>query len=107
MSTGIFGVALSGLNAAQIGMQTTGHNLSNVNTTGFSRQTIVQSQQPGQFTGAGYIGSGANVTSVQRAYADFLVTQAQALQAQSSASTAYAEQLGRLSEVLGSSDSSL
>jgi flagellar hook-associated protein 1 FlgK len=87
MSSGIFGVALSGLNAAQIGMQTTGHNLSNVNTVGYSRQSVLQSQGAGQFTGAGFIGHGTNVSSIQRVYSDFLITQAQALQADAASST--------------------
>jgi flagellar hook-associated protein 1 FlgK len=107
MSSGIFGVALSGLNAAQIGMQTTGHNLSNVNTVGYSRQSVLQSQGAGQFTGAGFIGHGTNVSSIQRVYSDFLITQAQALQADAASSTTYATQLGQLSDLLSGADTSM
>jgi len=38
MSNGIFGIGLSGLYAAQAGLLTTGHNISNVNTPGYTRQ---------------------------------------------------------------------
>lgn len=107
MASGIFGVALSGLNAAQIGMQTTGHNISNVNTTGYSRQQIEQSQGSGQFTGAGFIGGGSDVTSIRRVYADYLLTQAQALQAQSAESSAHATELGRLSGLLSDPNANL
>ncbi|MFV0519283.1 MAG: flagellar hook-associated protein FlgK [Lachnospirales bacterium] len=40
---GTLGVAVSGLNAAQMGLSVTGHNLSNVNTTGYTRQQAIQS----------------------------------------------------------------
>ncbi len=39
-----FGTALSGLNAAQTGLYVTGHNMSNVDTKGFTRQRIVQDE---------------------------------------------------------------
>ncbi|MFV0439884.1 MAG: flagellar hook-associated protein FlgK [Lachnospirales bacterium] len=39
---GTLGVAVSGLNAAQIGLGVVGHNLANVNTTGYTRQQLIQ-----------------------------------------------------------------
>lgn len=38
--------AVSGLNAAQKGLQVTAHNLSNVNTQGYTRQSLLQSDSP-------------------------------------------------------------
>ena len=38
--------AVSGLNAAQKGLQITAHNLSNVNTQGYTRQSLLQSDSP-------------------------------------------------------------
>ena len=38
----IFSVGVSGLNAAQSGILTAGHNISNASTPGYSRQEIVQ-----------------------------------------------------------------
>jgi len=105
--SGIYGVALSALNAAQAGLTTTGHNLANVNTDGYSRQAIVQVQGAGQLTGMGFIGQGTNVVSVRRMYADYLVTQSQALSAQHAEFTAQAAEMGRLSSLLSDTDANL
>lgn len=104
---GIYGVALSALNAASAGLTTTGHNLANVNTEGYSRQAVVQVQGAGQLTGMGFIGQGTNVVSVRRMYADYLVTQSQALSAQHADYTAQAAEMGRLSSLLSDTDANL
>ncbi|WP_199096887.1 flagellar hook-associated protein FlgK [Dyella sp. ASV21] len=65
-------IGASGLNAAQVALSTVGNNISNVNTTGYSRQTVLQVQAVTAH-GANYtIGSGVNVQSVQRAYSAYL-----------------------------------
>lgn len=38
--------AMSGLNAAQKGLQVTSHNLSNIHTQGYTRQNLLQSESP-------------------------------------------------------------
>lgn len=72
MGSGVFGIALSGLNAAQAGLLTTSHNVSNASTPGYSRQEIRQEANRPQYTGGGFIGRGVEVTNVVRAYNDFL-----------------------------------
>lgn len=67
LSTGI-----SGLLAFQTALATTSHNISNVNTTGYSRQVTDLVTRTAQPTGSGYIGSGVQVASVQREYDQFL-----------------------------------
>ena len=39
-------IALSGLAAAQLGLQVSAHNIANLNTAGFRRQQAVQSAEP-------------------------------------------------------------
>ncbi len=100
MSNSIFSIGLSGLNAAQAGLSTAGHNISNVNTPGFSKQEVqFQSNLP-QYTGEGFIGRGVSVESIRRAYDGLL--QAQTWGAQSSAShlQSYADQIGRIDSLL-------
>jgi flagellar hook-associated protein FlgK len=41
----IFSIGVSGLNAAQVGMLTTSHNIANASTAGYNRQQIVQGYQ--------------------------------------------------------------
>lgn len=85
----LFSSALSGLNAAQMGMTTTEHNIANATTPGYTRQQVVTSSRAGQQTGAGFIGQGVDVANVRRIYDQFL--NAQVLQEQNQASylTAY------------------
>lgn len=62
-----FNVALSGLYAAQKGLQVTGNNISNTNTEGYSRQVLTQkASRPIAGIGVGMTGTGAEITSVNR-----------------------------------------
>ena len=70
----LLGTAVSGLLAYQRAMATTGHNVSNVNTPGFSRQSVELATQMPLFSGGGFVGTGVNVNSVSRAYDQFLTT---------------------------------
>ena len=75
MGASLFSIGLTGLNAAQAGLSTTSHNISNAGTTGYSRQRIEQSTNPAMFTGAGFFGEGTKVDTVKRAYNTFLTNQ--------------------------------
>ena len=56
MGNSIFEIGLRGLNAAQTGMVTTGHNISNANTPGFHRQEMLQSAETPQMFGGYFLG---------------------------------------------------
>jgi flagellar hook-associated protein 1 FlgK len=73
--TGILGTALSGLMAFQRSLDTTSHNIANVNTDGYSRQRVELGTLPAEFTGAGYMGQGVNVTTISRSYDQFITNQ--------------------------------
>ena len=45
--TSISSIALSGMNAAQSTLNSSAHNIANVNTSGFQRQEVAQSAQSG------------------------------------------------------------
>ncbi|HEV7799577.1 MAG TPA: flagellar hook-associated protein FlgK [Burkholderiales bacterium] len=98
--SGLFGIAISGLNAAQAGLVTTGHNIANASTPGFHRQQVVQSNAVPQLTGAGFMGVGVQVDTIQRVYSDFLDAQASRAQAQSSYYTTYSDQIGQIDNIL-------
>ena len=42
MGSGIFSIGVSAVQNAQLGLMTTEHNISNVNTPGYNRQRIIQ-----------------------------------------------------------------
>lgn len=67
LSTGV-----SGLLASQVGLSTVGHNISNVNTAGYTRQTTTFNARTPEYNGGYYVGQGADAVSVQRAYSQFL-----------------------------------
>ncbi len=69
LSTGI-----SGLNAAQVALNTVGNNISNANTAGYSRQVVQQSEAISQSNGRYTIGTGVDVVAVQRAYSQYLTS---------------------------------
>ena len=100
MAGSLLGVGISGLNAAQLGLLTTSHNISNANTRGFSRQQILQGTNNPLYTGAGFLGRGVNVANVQRIYSEFLTTQVRQDQAQASHLAAYYDSIRQIDNVL-------
>ena len=58
--------------ANQAALQTIGQNIANANTPGYSRQAVVLTTSPGQFTGAGFFGKGVDVQTVVRSHNEFL-----------------------------------
>ena len=76
--SGLLNVGTRALLANQAALSTTGHNIANVNTVGYSRQTVVMGQVQGQNTGSGYIGKGVQIVTVDRQHSDFLIKQSTA-----------------------------
>ncbi len=107
MAIGILNAGLTGLNAAQMGLATTGHNIANVSVPGFNRQQVIQTTQTALATGAGFIGQGTQVSTVRRLYNEFLDHQVLAAQADSSQLAAYYNQIQQINNMLGSTSSGL
>jgi len=72
MASGILSTAVSGLMAFQRSIETTSHNIANVNTEGFSRQRVESVASLPEYTGSGYIGTGVEVTNITRSYDQFI-----------------------------------
>ena len=106
-SSSIFGIGLSGLTAAQAGLATTGHNIANVNTPGYTRQQVLQGTRTPQFTGAGYFGQGVNADTVRRVYSDFLASQVRQTQASAADLEIREAKLNQLDNLMGDEASSL
>ncbi|GAB4290854.1 MAG: flagellar hook-associated protein FlgK [Thiohalomonadaceae bacterium] len=71
----ILSTGVSGLLAFQRSLATTSHNITNVNTEGYSRQRTNLATRIPEPTGAGFIGTGVKVSSVERMYNQFLAVQ--------------------------------
>lgn len=68
MGSGLISIAMTGINAAQTGLLTTSNNIANMSAEGYTRQRIVQASNPTVMTGAGGIGQGTHVVTVERMY---------------------------------------
>lgn len=95
----LLNVGVRALLANQVALQTAGHNIANVNTPGYSRQTVVLQTVQGQFTGGGYIGQGVDVQTVLRNQSELLTRQSASAGSVQSADIVRAERLRQLQEV--------
>lgn len=96
----LLSIGLSGLSAAKTNLSVTGHNITNINTPGYSRQDTVQTTRPAQFTGAGYIGSGTTLVDIRRSYNEFLTAQVRSSTTLNSDVKAYKSQIDQLDSLL-------
>lgn len=85
--------------ANQAALQTIGQNIANANTPGYSRQSVVLTTSPGQFTGAGFFGRGVDVQTVVRAHNEFLTKEATSSKSTAMADSTRAEQLARMEKL--------
>lgn len=68
----IFQIGNSGLQAAKSAISTTGHNIANVNTEGYSRQRVEQTAGPSMSDGHGTVGTGVRIQGVSRTNDEYL-----------------------------------
>ena len=94
--SGLLSVGTRALQANQVVLQTAGNNIANVNTPGYSRQTVVLQTTQGQFTGGGYIGKGVDVQTIQRNFNAFLTRQSALASATGAADSTRADKLKQL-----------
>ena len=107
MSGSLMGTALSGLRAAQIGLNTTSNNIANVNTQGYNRQIAGLSEAKGTNAGGLFAGSGVSVTGVQRQYEQYLSTQLNDANSELGASTSHLAQISQIDNLLADGDAGL
>jgi flagellar hook-associated protein 1 FlgK len=105
--SGLLNIGTRALIANQVALQTAGNNIANVNTPGYSRQSVVLKTEQGQFMGAGYIGKGVGIETIQRNFSAFLTRQSAVAGATASADTAMADKLKQLEDIFGGGSTGL
>ncbi len=100
MSINLLNIGKSGLMAAQAGLATTGHNISNSNVTGYSRQTVLQRNAVPNQAGYGFVGTGTEVAQVKRVYDNFLAGQVRAAQSAASGHETVYTQISQIDNLL-------
>jgi flagellar hook-associated protein 1 FlgK len=98
----LINLGLSGLNAAQWGLTTTGQNISNASTPGYTIETPVYAESGGQYTGSGYLPSGVSTTTVTRQYSQYLTTELNNAQSSGSSLSTYNTLISQLNNLIGS-----
>jgi flagellar hook-associated protein 1 FlgK len=107
MASNILSIGTSALAAAQVGLSTTGHNIANASTPGFSRQVAVQSAATAQNFGYGYIGQGTQIAGITRVFNELMARQVVNSQSVSSSSNIYNSQLGTINNMLSDATAGL
>jgi len=100
MASNILNIGKSALNAAQVGISVTGHNIANASTPGYSRQVVTQAATQAQNFGYGYVGQGTTVASVDRVYNTLLHNQMVNSQSTSVGIDTYARELSTVENML-------
>ena len=95
------------LNASQGTLGTIAHNIANANVPGYSRQEAVLSTADGQYTGSGFFGRGADLTTVRRHYDQFLTSAVQTNTSLAASDSARAGALAELDGVFAGSDTGI
>lgn len=107
MGSGLISIAMTGINAAQTGLLTTSNNIANLSTEGYTRQRTVQASNPTVMTGAGGIGQGTHVVTVERMYSEALTKQVLNAQAKVSALDTYYAQISQIDNMLADKEAGL
>ena len=96
----LLSIGKSGLLAAQVGLSTTGNNITNASVAGYNRQVAIQSDTATQDQGFGYVGTGTEVTAVRRFYDNFLAVQLRNSQSTQASLDAYTKQISQVDNLL-------
>ncbi len=97
------GIALTGINAANAGLKTTGHNIANANNEGYHKQRLeLTAMGPARF-GANRFGLGVNISDVTRMQDEIVLRQRRDVASEMSSLNQF-ESIGtQISEMFGES----
>ncbi|NOX76223.1 MAG: flagellar hook-associated protein FlgK [Gammaproteobacteria bacterium] len=104
---GLLGTAVSGLLAFQRNLATTGNNITNVNTEGYSRQSVEMAARTPSITSSGFVGAGVSVTTIKRVFDQFLFDEVTSRNASFSQLDVLQNFASRIDELLGSEQAGL
>lgn len=99
----LLNIGMSGLSASHASLVTTGNNISNVDTVGYSRQQTVQNSKSSIQYGNVFIGTGTTLADVRRVYNSYLDAQLQTSTSLNSDAQAYLGQATQVDKLLSDS----
>lgn len=104
---GLINIGLSGVLGHQNALNTTGNNISNANTPGYSRQEVQFESSNSQRTSNGYVGTGVDIAGIRRLADQFLVDQVRSDTSLASEQETLRSEMSRLDDLLGGEDTGL
>jgi flagellar hook-associated protein 1 FlgK len=107
MGVGLLSTAVSGLQAFQRSISVAGHNISNANTEGYTRQRVELGTRPPSFSGQGYIGNGVQIEGIERLFDQFVVDRLRDTSSSASQYETLFQFSERVSNILGDADAGL
>lgn len=103
----LLGIGLSGLRTSRNNISVTGHNISNIDTPGFSRQRATQITNAAINTGVGAMGTGARTQSIERIVDQYTINQVRIDTSSLKENEAYLRNASELDSLLSSENSAL
>ncbi len=107
MAGDMLNIGVSGALAAQRALSTTGHNIANATTEGYSRQRVDLVARNPQMAGNGAIGTGVQVANVRRVYDGFVVNEMRDTTASSNALKTYHDYTSQVDNMLADPEAGL
>jgi flagellar hook-associated protein 1 FlgK len=103
----LYGTGVTGLLASKQALDTIAHNISNVNTEGYSRQRTEIISAGGQTFGDAFIGLGVKVDDVTRVFDQFAYLDLQGNTSNNSFNQAFFDSVDRVDQVISDKDTSI
>ncbi len=104
---GILNIGVSALQAFQRSLATTGHNIANSETEGYSRQRVDYATRTPQQLGDDWLGSGVKVTQIERQYDQFLASSVRTSLSATAQMETYYTHASRLDNLIADADTGL
>lgn len=101
----LLGIGKSGLFASKKALEVTGHNLSNVNTEGYSRQRVMQSTNNPVISGGLVQGTGVKVDGITRFNDEFIERRLNTAISSKNFNESRSEQLDQVENIFNELDS--
>ncbi len=103
----LFSIGTSGLLAFQRSLNTISHNISNVNTEGYSRQSVQLATRPPEPNGYGFSGNGVDTVTIRRSYDAFVESSLRSSTSSTAEFEAFHALAAQLDNVVADSDTGI
>lgn len=100
----LLNIGASALLSLQRAISTTGNNIANANTPGYTRQDVLFAATPAERQGDSYLGTGVRIDAVRRNFDQFLASDVQSRTSASSGLNLLSDFSARLDALLGDAD---